>query len=450
MSNFISDIEVFGVPRAKVAPYIRSNVPRPSLVTQQSRVVAGAGTAVNNGAGNWRENGTVGETLKAGSIDSTFTRVPGRPVLKIDATSTSGSFQKKYRRAFASPVAVTGAFELWHNLPVPSAGGHTLTVRFSSDVPANDPPQASPTNYVEMVFIPDRLNPGYWFPAFWHPAGKLFANSAANGVSPTTVGTVDLNNIRQAEVQWDIPSAVPSSERVLYIDMVAVNGKAKPHIIFGVDGFDYASNTSFLLPEFNKYGLNFYLAGDGNRVTPNKAALDAIYAAGNDIVMQGMDHVDYTANVGRLAADIDAATAIFINAGYTRALDCFAYPYNNRNLATDAILRSKGFKIARSIGGFRIPSTSLGRPDLLDVGALDMGQKTSAQIIAWIDDAILCGYHLFLYGHEWVTSASTSTQTNISVGQAVIAYLADKHFSGQCTVGGMTQFLLNDGVNWQS
>lgn len=397
----------------------------PSLIATRSRVLADSGAGIS-GAGQWRPADGSAQTM---TIDSTFTRRPGVSTLKIDATASVGSFNKNYRHALSS-TAVTGPIELWIFVPPTTAGGHTITVRYSSDTPAADPPLLSPVNYIEQQFTNDKIQSGYWAPLFWSPSGKLYTNAAPNGVAPTTTGTPDSANIKQIEINWNINTATPGAERYIYIDQMAVNGKGRPLITVGFDGFAYTSNAAIVRPAFDRYGLKGYLAGDGENIADNLATLSSLYDRGWDIISQGQLHKDYVVNIADLSADFDLTRSQLAAQGFTRALDYFAYPLNSRNLATDAILRAKGVRWSRGTGYNRFPVTSLGMPELLAVGALDMGQKTGAQGLAWVDDAILCGYSMDIYMHEITTTASTSTQTATAEFNTLMAGLADRHYAG--------------------
>ncbi len=145
--------------------------------------------------------------------------------------------------------------------------------------------------------------------------------------------------------------------------------------------------------------------------------------------------------VASLSADFDTAKAIVSGAGYTRALDTFAYPFNARNLATDTILRPKPVRWSRTTGGNRFPVTSLGKPEMLAVGGLDIGQKTAAQFQAWVDDAILCGYSLVTYGHTIATTASSGTITATAEFNTMMAYAGTQRDAGLIDVITPSQFI---------
>lgn len=395
-----------------------------------STIVAEAGAGIG-GAGQWRPSNAGVQTM---TIDSEFVRRPGYPTLKIDASvlSPTGAYYRTFRKAIEA-VALTGTYEMWVWVPPTTAGGHSFVVKAGSDTPA-DPPTATPTNLVQQTFVPNKYQQGYWSCLYWHADGKLYANAAPNGVAPTTTGAPDLGSIKEIEFDWSINIDTPAAERYMYLDLVAFNGKSKPKVIIGFDGFGDSSHAAIVKPKFDALGMVGYIAGDGDSVSGNEASLADFYNAGWDIISQGIGHKDYVANVGDLSADFDSAKSILQAEGFTRALDYFAYPFNNRNLATDAILDGKGVRWARTTGGNRFPATSLGKPEPLAFGALDMGQKTAAQMLAWVDDAILAGYSMALYGHTITTTASTGTETATAEFEALMDGLATRRTAGQIEV----------------
>lgn len=400
------------------------------LWSVESTTIAEAGSGVG-GAGQWRPSNAGVQTM---TIDSDFVRRPGHPTLKIDASvlSPTGAYYRSFRKAIEA-TALTGAYEMWIWVPVTTAGGHSFLVKAGSDTPA-DPPIATPANLVQQQFVPDKYQACYWTCLYWHTDGKIYANAAPNGVAPSVTGTPDLNSIKEIEFDWSINIDTPAAERYMYLDLVAFNGKSKPKIIIGFDGFGDSSHAAIVKPKFDEVGMVGYIAGDGDSLAGNEAAVSAFNDAGWDIISQGIGHKNYVTNVGDLSADFDTAKAILQAAGFTRALDYFAYPFNTRDLATDAILEGKGVKWARTTGGNRFPATSLGKPEPLVFGALDMGQKTAAQMLAWVDDAILAGYSMALYGHTITTTASTSTETATAEFEAFMDGLATRRDAGQIEV----------------
>ncbi len=417
----------FGLNLGSAAPMAGAGVPW----LTPSTIVAEPGTGVN-GANQWRTSDT-SPTGGVMTIDSGFTRRSGVCRLKIDASAATAegvSYFKTFRRALAQATALTGAYELWVWIPVVSAGGHTLQVRACSGTVAN-PPTSAPANRHQLVFAPDKHQSGYWCPLYWHKDGKLFSAAHPNGVAAATVaGTVDFNAITEVEFDWSISAATPLAERYIYVDCVAFNGRSRPAVIFGFDGFGDASHESIVLPLCQSLNLRGYIAGDGDAAAANSAKLTTFQNAGWSITSQGMGHTNYQLNPGDLSPDFDEAEGILEGLNLTNGLDLFAPPFNARSLATDATLLSKGVKWARTTGGNRFPITSLGKPNPLLVGALDIGQKTAAQVQAWVDDAILAGYTLVLYGHTIATTASSSTITATAEFTTMMNYIASKRDAG--------------------
>ena len=378
-----------------------------------SQIVAEAGSGFG-GAGQWRPSNSGVQTM---TIDAGFTRRPGVPTIKIDASvlSPTGAYFRTFRKAIAT-AALTGAYEMWVWVPPTTAGGHSFIVKAGSDVPA-DPPIATPANRIEQTFTNDKFQSGYWTCLFWHANGKLYTNAAPNGVVPVVTGSPDLNSIKEIEFDWSINTDTPAVERYMYLDVVAFNGKSRPKLIMGFDGFGDASHSSIVLPKWLELGLGGYFAGDGDSAVANTAHLNAAYVAGSDIPIQGIGHVDYRLNPTELSADWDEADDIVAgDLGFDRERSSrlFAYPFNSRSLVTDATLRTKGVRWGRTTGGNRFPVTSLGKPEMLAMGALDMGTRTAAQIKAWIDDAILCGYSLCLYDHTPVEAVFNEVMTYVA------------------------------------
>ncbi|KQT03228.1 MULTISPECIES: hypothetical protein [unclassified Rhizobium] len=398
-----------------------------------STIVAEPGSGVN-GVNQWRCN----DISAAGgvmTIDPTVTRRPGVSTLKIDASAATAegvAYFKTFRHAI--PVtALTGAVEMIAKIPVTSAGGISITPRVSSDVVAN-PPTAAVVNKVDQGFTPDKRQAGDWTSLYWHPDGKLFSSAHPNGIATTFGGTLDRGNIREVEFELSISAATPLAERYIHLDCFALNGRSRPAVVFGFDGFGDASHESIVLPLCQSLNLRGYIAGDGNAAAANVSKLLTFQSAGWPIVSQGMNHTDYALNPAQLSPDFDEASGILEGLNLDSALEFFAYPYNSRSLATDATLLAKGVKWARTIGGNRFPATSIFKPNTLMIGALDIGQKTFAQVKAWIDDAILAGYTLVLYGHTIATTASTSLITATAEFTAIMNYIASLRDAGQIEV----------------
>jgi peptidoglycan/xylan/chitin deacetylase (PgdA/CDA1 family) len=430
-----------GDQTARAASDTLKRLTRSNLIQSRSVTLANS-NGTPNAAGGWRAGDPSAQIM---TLDSTMRRRPGYDVTKIDAStlsSTASAFSKAYRKA-TFLVTTTGPIGIWLWAPQLSAGSFSAALRWSSDTPANDPPLAAATNYYELSFNNEAQQKGAWmFLSVSGSAGKIFGPSNANGISPTTTGAPVANSIKQLElvISWGVNT--PSAERYVYIDHAEAGGKAKPMVVIGFDGYgDNPTSIANKLAKFDQYGLSGYVAGDGDSATVNFSAMRPFYDRGWDIITQGMNHLDYGANPGNLSADYDTAVGILRGLGFTRGLDQFAYPYNSRNAATDAILRTKGVRLGRTVlGNQRVPYNTTGTIDLLSTGAGDIDNRTAAQVQGWVDEAVASGSHLYLYGHGVNAAAGTSTNTNLTEFNGMMDYIGGLHLAGTIEVVTPTMF----------
>lgn len=425
-----------------LGPATRSHRTNEQAIATRSRIIANSTTAFFS-AGGWNYGGPMSR-----AITTTNPRRPGTSVLRMDSGATALTSNSFRIYCKVPAVAVTDTITVWVYLPELSAGNATVNIYLSSDTPAADPPTARPSNYLKMSTVSGDIVYGCWTPITIHKTGKLYSQAVPNGTSWVTTGTPNASEIEYIEIEYSHDASVISAERYMVLDTVEVNGKAKPLVMLGFDGVPDASaavDGGAMLGKtralFEKYGLLGYIANDGNNVASQYAECAPLYAQGWDMISQGMGHRNYQNEPQYLSAEFDQAAAIYQSYGFTRSLDCFAYPFNARSLATDAVLAAKGVKHARAFRRPAMTVSSTGSHPMLAVGSYDAGQKTSAQMIAWLDDAISTGQHMNMYTHIMRSSASTSVETTFSEYATFMAYLADKHYSGACEVVTPSMFV---------
>jgi len=416
--NFLSDT---GFP---------NQIARPGFTPARVIATGEDGIAVANG---WSvSNGVL-------ALDAANARRAGTSALK--ATANAGAVDLTVRHQIAS-VAISDGFEFWVRTPKPTAGTVNVLVQWSATAPGANPPASAPAGGRQLFLNGTEYAQGIWtcikaHPAFSHygtgrPSGRAWYSTEA---LPSTVNYIDI--VFQFSVD------VPAGERDCWIDMVSVNGKTKPLVVVGFDGF-YASTASVALPLFNKYGLKDYNSSSGNNIASNRSTCDALYAAGWDLIQQGQRLGNYgtDANAGSLAADVLTARAQFDAAGYARGRNIFTYPLNSRQPASDAVLSANGFKCAAATGDGCFAHSQLGAGGILAVGRNSLNNVTAAQAQAALDAAIGNGGHIWYYGHNLVGSITdVNTQMLTSEFTAFMAYLADKHFSGAVEVVTPSEFL---------
>jgi len=429
------------------------------LIPVRSRVLRqGAdGNGSSFTAGGWNFAGGINR-----AVSLTNARRPGSPVMRISATgTTTGRIYTK-----VPLTSLTGKIEIWLYLQEPSAGASTINIAFSSDTPSDPPATTNPSNMRKITLTSGDLQYGSWFPLTVMPSGKVYSQSVPLGADWVVTGTPDAAEIEYLQIEYVPDSNTPIAERWFDIDLVAVNGKGRPMVMLGFDGIpdiNPAVDGGAMLGKtrelFRRYGLRGYIAQDADKVAPVsdpngvKAAHDQLYADGWDIVTQGgaghLNHVTLTEAQCRQSM-LDGRQSLIDN-GYTRALDWIMYPLNSRNNAVDAIAASLGFRAQRE---FRKPGfclSSLGRQSLLRMGSFDAGGfsggsgqtilKTSAIMIAWLDDCIAKGESFNMYTHVMKTTPTQSIDTAFAEYSTFLAYVADKYYSGIIDVVTPSEFL---------
>lgn len=455
----VVDAAGFQQAREASADFIRDRRIANFLAPTRSRVIRqGAdGNGSSFTAGGWSFAGGINRT-----VSLTNARRPGSPVMRISATgTTTGRLYTKI------PVtALTGKLEIWLFIPEPSAGASTLNIAYSSDTPSDPPATTNPTNYRKISLTAGDLNYGTWFPLTIMPGGKVYSQAVPAGTDWVTVGTPDPNEIEYLQIEYAPDANTPIDQRWFDIDLVAVNGKGRPMVMLGFDGVPDANpaiDGGAMLGKtrelFRRYGLRGYIAQDADKVAPVmdtngvKTIHDQLYADGWDIVTQGgaghLNHALLTETACRQSM-LDGRQSLIDN-GYTRALDWIMYPLNSRSVAVDTIAASLGFRATRE---FRKPGfcvSSLGRQSLYRVGSFDAGGfsggsgqailKTSAMMIAWLDDCIAKGESFNMYTHIMKTTPTQSIDTSFAEYSAFLAYVADKYYSGVIDVVTPSEFL---------
>jgi hypothetical protein len=232
--------------------------------------------------------------------------------------------------------------------------------------------------------------------------------TAPGGAAWVVTGTQPLTDLITG-VQINV-SANSGNSAEIYLDGIDYQRKIpiKGSVSFGFDRFGEASIPNLMLPIFQECGIAGYWAGDGNLIngaTSARGMLETVYAAGWDAISQGMNHPDYTAaGAAQLGTDYDTAKAIFQAGGFTNALDLFAYPLSANDASTDAMLVSKGVRMARSGWAWAVhPNEFNAGPKLIGHGAVNMGGKTLTTIKKLIDSAARYKTRLDLFTHGGVT-----------------------------------------------
>jgi len=400
-----------------------------------SRIIASAnhGIGVTNG---W---GVSNATL---TIDTANSRVAGRPVLKIDATGTSGEVITDIRKAIPA-IALTGKFENWIKLPNYQPTNIELYFGFSATAPSADPPTSAPSGNRQIFSNISELAKDSWTCLTYLAGTGSKRYSTGNFAGRSWLSDEALpSTVRYVEYKIIWKASHPSAQRIAYLDCMAINGYTKPMLMIGFDGL-YDSNVSWALPVLREIGVAGYNGGSGNGIVGaglNNANI--LYANGWDIIHQAQRSADYGVNQTNLASDIDSAVSQLAGAGFTRALKCFTYPFNSRSSASDAILASKGILLAGSTNGAATAQSQLGCP-LMTIGRYptDLG-NTAVNMQAMVDNLIAEGSHGMWFGHDLVATVTNNTiQTDRAQWSTAMNYVADKYYAGLIDIVTPSEFL---------
>ena len=383
----------------------RPSVLRPTNPSFTAAWVAASGVSVNNAA-------AFAKTHPSG-------RTSGTLLTKNPVSGTFGG-----ARRTTDPFKLSD-FKLIGLDVLPSILGGSVSIRFSSDNFA--------TKRVEYSWpLPSQLYSDHW--------NRLTARVLADtsGIDPngswTVTGGMTMDETINA-VQISI-STVTNQAASVAIDNVLLFEKtpARGVVMFGFDRYSDSSIPSLALPIAQAYGIRPYAAGDTNLLAGQGAAwasVKQLYDAGWPIFSQGPDHKDYVAaGAAQLTTDVALSRAALIAAGFTNALDYFAYPFSSNNAATDAALLAAGFKYASTgIGWNNHPNEYNGIGyKLIGAARQNIGGMTLTQIKRLIDRAAQYGIILDLFCHGLAAGGDGESPNadpllvNSTVWEAAIAY----------------------------
>ena len=374
-------------------------------------------------------------TAGVASLTNERSRKSGRPVLKIDATSTSGNTWVGFKRK-VSVGSFCGPIEFWYNIDLSFASGWTLLFRYSSDVPVADPPTVVPSNYVQATAFNAVTKPGAWSRVVIDP--QQIGSQESTLVSIT--GSPVLNTVNYIDGIVYFPASIPSAQRIVYIDTAEVGAAQRTKIFFTFDGAPAEAKRidSFFASRALKRPAIF---NDTNTPLSAQRIADSLLLInrGWEIGSNGSYHRDYTANTDLLDSDCAFVENAFTAAGLPKPT-LFGCPLNANNGQVDVILKTRGYRGCRGTGN---------RQFLFDVDnpyqsfatiSIEYG-ATSDTLLSRIDSAISTGSHLTFHFHQVVdTITDSSVQILTSVFTALLDGIVARRNQGLLDVTSMGDF----------
>ena len=344
----------------------------------------------------WTVASNMTNTIKAYPVAAPSGKTSGLSLSK-PATGTFAGSRYATSAFKLSEVSVVGFWVYW------TATAGSISIRFSSDNFA-----AKRTEF--SWAYPGQLHQG-WNLLTVRPNGT--GATEPNGSAWVVTGGQTLDEtINSVQISLSTGNNVANE---VYLDTVFYHKEipTRGSVVIGFDKFGEESIPNLAYPILRDAGIKAYWAGDGNLIdgaTNANALLRKVYNAGWDAISQGMNHPDYVAvGATQLGTDYDTAKAIFTAQGFTRGIDLFSYPLSSNDASTDAMLASKGVKMARSGWSWWIHNNEYNAgPKLLGHGAVNIGGKTLAQAKALVDAAVYNGVTIFLFCHG-IAAGGTGT-----------------------------------------
>ena len=339
------------------------------------------------------------------SVTSENQRVPGRNVIKIDASAKTGDVYVTLRRK-AAVGSVTGSLSVW--LWSPAVQGEIdHVIGYSSDVPAADPPTATPTNRVTYSGYGIRR-------ASWMRFNVAVGTTSGNfNMTRTATASPVITQINQFYIQCYFPTALAAEKRIVYVDTVTIGEMQKPKIFLTSDG-DPSLMIEKVTPLLRARGLPMgILFGDRNNAISNADRLIYHRAIdqGWEVGCNGQQHHNYTVYPELLDSECAAAEQFYVDAGIPKPT-LFGCPVGANDGTVNAILKNRGYVGVRGTGLGAWPYTTDGFQSATGI-SIEAGM-TPATFLAYLDAAIAAGGHTAILLHtviDTVTSAPTQIST---------------------------------------
>lgn len=241
------------------------------------------------------------------------------------------------------------------------------------------------------------------------------------------------------------------SATTVYLDSFWTGMETTAQFVLGADqtGQD---TIDYVLPEFKKYGWKGYIAepfrlGSYEEIANlsakgRSAALDAVYAAGWDVVNHSMNHLTMATltDAGQIRYEVDMCRAWLVGLGYEKGQEFFVSPVSSSSMLTRKVIKAAGYVVQRHGGHDANHVTPFGMDDASFVGSIDVGAST------WIFNQVDAGLYPYNYPHiamlrKWVDMIIKYQATGFPFWHGVTALGDPGDGSGQYTLNTTTMYL---------
>lgn len=273
----------------------------------------------------------------------------------------------------------------------------------------------------------------------------------------------------------------------MYLDSLWTDFETTPQFVLGAD-MTGSDTISYVLPKFNQYAWKGYIAqpyrvqdggwldvSDWNTMSDaTKAVLDAVYAAGWDVINHSVNHqaIGTYTDPTQIRFEINACRAWLGTYGYTRGQEFYVSPMGSSSVLSRNVIESCGIKVQRHGTHDANHVTSFGVDNLTHVGSVDIGGNTwiyngsdptrypyayphIQNLRTWVDMIIKYGATGMPFWHGVKTlgdpgdgtgNSGDPIQMFKSTFDLLMDYIAEKEAAGLCRVtDGFTGFYYGSG-----
>lgn len=243
-----------------------------------------------------------------------------------------------------------------------------------------------------------------------------------------------------------------SGGSIVYFDNLLTGTYHRPKVVWTCDD-GWATQYTQLYDYAKKFGIRGTLNIIGSYIDQELAGyltlaqLIEMYNAGWDISNHTYDHTNLTtlATQGEMEEKIKRMKDWLISRGFIRN-NChlqFCYPNGGYNATAVDALKAQGYLTGRTVESQQGLSQAVPPDEPLLLIVRNLGNTTTlTSAIADVDNAISSGCTLVIESHKFVTSATTTTEWDITQMQALIDYIYKKVSGGTIDCIPMSEWYL--------
>ena len=336
------------------------------------------------------------------ATSTTYTKLSSASLKVTPSTASATALWSKGIGTLSLDVAKKGVIGLWiycENLP--DATG-SIALRISNDY-------ASGTFFANFrVYTWTRV---YDFTNGWNFIVVDLEEAGATAFGANSWSQTGAVSLASPMVRMEFTFSDLSGASI-YFDSIVLNPRSRGKVVFGFDDTLTEYFMTTVVPLLTDRGIKAYEAITTRDTGATYVSrLNTLYALGWDICNHTTDHgqTGTGEHVTELATEAEVLERItpvedFLREnGWTRGLGVYIATENKINETVKNALASVGFRYARSLSsGKRILTSYGGVPNPLEIGCMDLDQKTEAAAKGYLLTAARYGASVNIFVHDVV------------------------------------------------